>query len=146
MTMHLDNRISLARTSKPKSRKMTVREYNAKVEEHRLYNKRMKQTNNRHAMMSFDEYLDFCKPKTTARAVSTNKKKDYKPAQPYRRDGARATAAVPSKGIGVGTGSRKESVKYTGDYVTGIATMHKSNAVPVTNGEHAKDIARMRRG
>jgi hypothetical protein len=44
MTMHLDNRISLSRTSKPRNRKMTVREYNAKVEEHRLYNKRMKQS------------------------------------------------------------------------------------------------------
>lgn len=34
---------------------------------------------------------------------------------------------------------------YTGDMVIGIATMHKSNAVPITNVEHAKDIARMRR-
>jgi hypothetical protein len=124
---------------------MTVRAYNAKVEEHRLYNKRMKQSNNRHAMMTFDEYLDYCKPKTTARAVASGSR-DHRPAQPYLRAGAQETAAIPSKGIGVGTGSKRETVKYTGDYVTGIATMHKSNAVPVTNGEHAKDIARMRRG
>jgi len=145
MTMHLDNRISLARTSKPRSRKMTVHEYEAKVEQHRAYNKRMKQSNNRHLMMSFEQYLDYVKPKTTARAVASGSR-DHMPAQPYRRAGAQETASIPSKGIGVGTGSKKETVKYTGDYVTGIATMHKSNAVPVTNGEHAKDIARMRRG
>lgn len=42
-------------------------------------------------------------------------------------------------------GEKRESQKYTGDYVIGIATMHKSNAVPVTNGAHATDISRMRR-
>jgi len=42
---------------------------------------------------------------------------------------------------------RKESPKYTGDLIQGIATMHKSNAVPVMKGtDQAKDIARMRRG
>jgi len=35
--------------------------------------------------------------------------------------------------------------EYTGTYVTGIATMHKSNSIPVTNFEQAKDLARMRR-
>ena len=40
-------------------------------------------------------------------------------------------------------GRRKESPKYTGDYIVGIATMHKSNAVPITNREQATEIARM---
>lgn len=35
---------------------------------------------------------------------------------------------------------------YTGDKIVGIATMHKSNMVPVFSGEEAKDISRMRRG
>lgn len=35
---------------------------------------------------------------------------------------------------------------YTGTLIKGIATMHKSNAVPIINDEQAKDIARMRRG
>jgi hypothetical protein len=43
-------------------------------------------------------------------------------------------------------GTKKEPMKYTGDLITGIATMHKSNAVPVMKGtDQAKDIARMRR-
>ena len=42
---------------------------------------------------------------------------------------------------------KKEPMKYTGDLIQGIATMHKSNAVPVMKGtDQAKDIARMRRG
>ena len=41
---------------------------------------------------------------------------------------------------------RRESLKYTGSLVKGIATMHKSNAVPVIDEEQMKDISRMRRG
>jgi hypothetical protein len=41
---------------------------------------------------------------------------------------------------------RRESLKYTGSLIKGIATMHKSNAVPVINEEQMKDISRMRRG
>lgn len=35
---------------------------------------------------------------------------------------------------------------YTGTKVKGIATMHKSNAVPVFSNEEAVEISRMRRG
>ena len=41
--------------------------------------------------------------------------------------------------------TKKESPKYTGTLVKGIATMHKSNAVPVISQEEATDIANMRR-
>ena len=43
------------------------------------------------------------------------------------------------------TGQKKEPMKYTGTLVKGIATMHKSNAVPIISQEEATDIARMRR-
>ena len=35
--------------------------------------------------------------------------------------------------------------KYTGTYIIGIGTMHKSNSVPITNKQSARDIANMRR-
>lgn len=41
---------------------------------------------------------------------------------------------------------RKESMKYTGGKLLGIATMHKSNLVPVFKQEDAEEIAKMRRG
>ena len=43
---------------------------------------------------------------------------------------------------------KKEPLQYTGERkLLGIATMHKSNAVPIfeSDKEHAVDIARMRR-
>ena len=47
---------------------------------------------------------------------------------------------------GANTGQRKAPMKYTDTLVKGIATMHKSNAVPIISQEEATDIARMRRG
>jgi len=40
-------------------------------------------------------------------------------------------------------GDRRDSPRYTGDYVIGIATLHKSNAVPVTNKKYAAEISDM---
>ena len=67
--------------------------------------------------------------------------------QPTYADLRRAEAErYPSRSDVVGhsnAGSKVESQKYTGDYVIGIATMHKSNAVPVTNPKHATEISEM---
>jgi hypothetical protein len=35
---------------------------------------------------------------------------------------------------------------YTGNAIIGLATMHKSNIVPIFNEQAAKDVANMRRG
>jgi hypothetical protein len=62
-------------------------------------------------------------------------------ATTYRRP----SPNVPS-GNEIGTFvGKKEEKKYTGDKLMGIATMHKSNMVPVFRQEDAEDIARMRR-
>jgi len=41
--------------------------------------------------------------------------------------------------------AKKENPVYTGTLVKGIATMHKSNAVPVISKQEAEDISKMRR-
>lgn len=73
------------------------------------------------------------------------RKKEFKPYVPeptYRRE----TPHIPSLGTGAGVATKKETLKYTGDLIVGIATMHKSNAVPVMrNTSQAEDIAKMRR-
>ena len=51
-----------------------------------------------------------------------------------------------SAGMTGGTTSRPEPKVYTGDKLMGIATMHKSNMVPVFSSQDAEDISRMRRG
>lgn len=53
---------------------------------------------------------------------------------------------IDSLNANVGNTNLRESLKYTGTLVKGIATMHKSNAVPVIDEEQMKDISRMRRG
>jgi hypothetical protein len=62
-------------------------------------------------------------------------------------DGRNTTAHIKSVDTGaVGGGTKKEPQKYTGTLIKGIATMHKSNAVPILNEQDAIDISRMRRG
>jgi len=58
----------------------------------------------------------------------------------------RSTAHIPSRDTGGGVATLAPAKVYTGTKVKGIATMHKSNAVPVFSNEEAIDIARMRRG
>ena len=57
----------------------------------------------------------------------------------------RSTKHIPSRDTG-GTATLAPAKVYTGTKVKGIATMHKSNAVPVFSDEEAVEISRMRRG
>lgn len=78
--------------------------------------------------------------------------KKYEPkkvsATPYRAPAAyrRETQDYPSLGTNVGDCTKKDAPQYTGNAMMGIATLHKSNAVPVFSQEDAKEISRMRRG
>lgn len=59
----------------------------------------------------------------------------------------RSTRHIPSLNGGVDTlpATKAAQKVYTGTKIKGIATMHKSNAVPVFSNEEAIDIAKMRR-
>ena len=59
-------------------------------------------------------------------------------------EGRNTTAHIKSVDTG-GNAVLKPSPIYTGTKVKGIATMHKSNAVPVFSDEEAIDISKMRR-
>lgn len=59
-------------------------------------------------------------------------------------DGRNTTSHIKSVNTG-GNAVLKPSPIYTGTKVKGIATMHKSNAVPVFSDEEAQDISKMRR-
>lgn len=62
-------------------------------------------------------------------------------AKTYRRP----SPVVPSGDTYDTFVASKKEMKYTGDKLMGIATMHKSNMVPVFKQEDAEDISRMRR-
>jgi len=83
--------------------------------------------------------------KMVAQTRAKSKERDfteYKPNNTYRRE----TPNYPSMCSMDGSTAKKERQEYTGDLIVGIATMHKSNAVPVMRGtDQAKDIAQMRR-
>ena len=75
--------------------------------------------------------------------MSTNKLPNY---NNIPRVGAEVALAIPSVTSGISSTEKRDSIKYTGTLIKGIATMHKSNAVPVIDEEQMKDISRMRRG
>ena len=59
--------------------------------------------------------------------------------------GRNTTTHIKSVDTGLGNATLKPAKQYTGTKVKGIATMHKSNAVPVFSDEEAIDISKMRR-
>jgi len=55
------------------------------------------------------------------------------------RSTAKTSDSIPDNG------SHKQAQRYTGTFIRGIATMHKSNLVPVTKDGNPEDYAKMRR-
>ena len=161
MTMHLDNRFSTINTKKYKA-KIT----NGKLKELELrwrqHNKRMKQNHMHH--MRYDtlqEYIDYCYGKAYKRPdprdyrhfsklqpdTNWRVKHDEEHREKYPSMMEQQMKAGTFNNTSDDNMRKKEPMKYTGDLIQGIATMHKSNAVPVMKGtDQAKDIARMRRG
>lgn len=80
------------------------------------------------------------------------KRKRALPAEPLKGNYSlsiptdRSTAHIKSRGDFTGNATLPPPKVYTGTKVKGIATMHKSNAVPVFSDEEAIEISRMRRG
>lgn len=159
MTMHLDNRFSTISTKKYKAKitKGKLKELELRWREH---NKRMKQNHMHHLRYdTLQDYMDYCYGK-----VSMPDPRDYRTFRPMQKqtnwraeldkahrekypslmEQQMKSGTYKPSGSGMG---KREPMKYTGDLIQGIATMHKSNAVPVMKGtDQAKDIARMRRG
>ena len=101
------------------------------------YNKQMKRIGAK--TKTFDEYVAYRQGKSTPKLKGGVK--SPLEATTYRRETPKYESGI---GIGVSFG-RKENT-YTGTLIKGIATMHKSNAVPIMNDEQAIEVARMRRG
>lgn len=70
--------------------------------------------------------------------------KEYVPSRSYVRD----VEIIPShSGFSNNSSStaKAETKKYSGDYVQGLATLHKSNIVPVGKEDNPVDYSTMRR-
>lgn len=57
----------------------------------------------------------------------------------------RSSKQYPSRDTGVGSTAMKAPKVYTGKSMLGVATMHKSNSVPVFSSQEATEISSMRR-
>jgi len=144
MSMHLVGPYMTTTNYKKKKQKPRTKAQQAKFEqEHRDYNKRMKRMNCHDQMMSLEDYDLYVrgqyKPKSNAVAP-----KSLIQSNSYRRE----TPHIPSAGAPIGNAPKQESNVYSGErQLLGIATMHKSNMVPIfaDNKEQAKEIAQMRR-
>lgn len=122
-------------TTSTKKRKTSNKGVTAKYSQDWVeYNKQMKRIGSK--TKTFDEYVAYRQGKYNPKLRGT-------PLPKY--DVSDHRQKYPS-GAGIGVNySRKEQV-YTGTLIKGIATMHKSNAVPIMNDEQAIEVARMRRG
>jgi len=63
----------------------------------------------------------------------------------YKIPAGRETPRFASVDTGFVPLTKKLPFSYTGDKMKGVATMHKSNAVPVFTDNEAKEISSMRR-
>lgn len=141
MTMHLMRGLTSLNTRKP-----TIKLTKAKLvdlkDRYSKHNQLLKSLGQR--QITFDQFIDYVYGRagkvTKASAVKLPTVTD----EVYRRQTAYHPSLVTTGGSDACT--KRESMKYTGTLVKGIATMHKSNAVPVFDDQQAKDISRMRRG
>ena len=92
--------------------------------------------------VAWQELLKKYQPATKLKAKDQSLSSSYKLSIPVGRD---TTSHIKSVDTGLGVATLKPSKVYTGTKVKGIATMHKSNAVPVFSDEEAVDISKMRR-
>ena len=97
-----------------------------------------------------EEYANWC----SKYGIDPEKKRTKKPKfwevevyKPAPRLQVRTTEHIPSRDTGhtgaVTTG--RKTMQYTGTKMLGVATMHKSNMVPIFNDESAVEVSQMRR-
>ncbi len=58
---------------------------------------------------------------------------------------AETSCTIPTSNIITPIQGKAKANEYSGDYITGLATLHKSNTVPVGRGDDPKQYAQMRR-
>lgn len=139
--MHLVGPYLTTTSYKKRKTKMTKARVAQLEVDHRAHNKFLKSI--KLAPISYDEYVDYIMGR--AKKVTKPTPSPFKSAPEYRRQ----VPEIPSRPMDMSgmqnACARKEPQRYTGTLIKGIATMHKSNAVPVINDEQAKEISSMRR-
>jgi hypothetical protein len=149
--MHLARGLTTINTKKRKKKPLTQKQIEDFTVKWRQYNKSMRKKGMHDLQYdTVEDYIAYCrgeyKPRTKPQAFNP-----WQPEYKYQRE----TPHYPSlsNSVPTGGGTKKESMKYTGERkLVGIAMMHKSNLVPVfadeddkTGSKQATEIAQMRR-
>lgn len=138
MTMHLERGLTTLSTRKRKI-KIDRSAYEVEFREHNKQARRDGLPQLQFATL--DQYIEY--RTGSGRKVA----KDFKPMQskvlPTRF--IRQTPVYKSAGSNTGSTAKASSRAYSGDYMVGIATMHKSNLVPVGREDNPTDYSTMRR-
>lgn len=143
MSMHMIKGVQVHGNSRKKKKALTENQLKKLELDWRQYNKSMRRSNCHDLQfLNFDDYVSYTrgeyKPKSKKEFTA------YAPSQPNVRHTESYPSLKTSDAI-PGSCAKIESQQYTGDYIVGIATMHKSNLVPVGRGADPKDFATMRR-
>lgn len=138
MSMHMIHGVQVHGNSKSKPKKLDM----AKVElEWRRHNKDLRR-NNMHRFQ-FETLQDYVGYITGKKPKVKKEFKEYEAPKSYVCDSKKYPSLKTSDVIPESC-ARRETTKYTGSLIVGIATMHKSNAVPVMRGtDQAEEISRM---
>lgn len=80
---------------------------------------------------------------TKKKKINSSTCETFQPSKPLYRGADEPR--IPSLPFTAGVCAKAETKTYTGTLIKGIATMHKSNAVPIISDQEAVDISKMRR-
>jgi len=144
MTMHLVGPyMTTTNYKKRKQKKLTDNQRKRLEQDWRAHNKRMRKLNCHSAQFEqFEQYLSYVRGEHKPKKQESRGTYDPSADRGYQRE----TPNYPSVSDSMcGYAPRKESNKYTGDYIIGIATTHKSNLMPITSKKQAIEASTMRR-
>lgn len=149
MTMHLVGPfLTTTNYKKRKQKKLTDNQLEKLRVQWRQHNKDMRRKN-MHSLQheTFEDYLAYIRGTPKPRKKEEKEFKTYETPKSFVRHTEKYPSLSTSDSIpGNGYAAKREPLKYTGDLIVGIATMHKSNAVPIMRGtKQAEEIAKMRR-
>lgn len=136
MSMHLCGPALTTTSTKKRKKKLTDNQYHKMCVDWRAYNKDMRRMGLKEKTL--EEYIAYRQGrlKYTPKGVIKD---------PFKATTLRRESPKVESGIGIGVGGARKEMTYTGTLIKGIATMHKSNAVPIINEKQAVEISQMRR-
>ena len=141
MTMHLVRGMTGLNTKKAKKRKLTAGKIDKYQKQMFAHNKDLRSKGLHDLQMNLDDFIAYCHGEYKAKSKPRTKAKDWMQAKPYVRE----QTHVSSIESFAGSTARPDPKVYTGTLIKGIATMHKSNAVPIIDKKQAEEISNMRR-